>query len=72
LHYAGVAGSGMSALAQLQAMLGGAATGSDRAFDQGGAAAIRRALERVGVAIVPQDGSGIAPGVDALVVSTAV
>ncbi len=71
-HYAGVAGSGMSALAQFQAMLGGTATGSDRTLDRGGAGAIRAALERAGVSIVPQDGSGVAGGCDALIVSTAV
>jgi len=71
-HYAGVAGSGMSALAQYQAMLGGTATGSDRVFDRGGAPAIRRALEKVGVRILPQDGTGVRPGCDALIVSTAV
>ncbi len=71
-HYAGVAGSGMSALAQFQALLGGTATGSDRMFDQGGGAAIRAALEKTGVRIVPQDGSGIGAGTDALIVSTAV
>ncbi len=71
-HYAGVAGSGMSALAQFQGMLGGRATGSDRALDRGGVPAIRAALERAEVAIVPQDGSGILPDTDALIVSTAV
>lgn len=71
-HYAGVAGSGMSALAQFQALSGGRATGSDRALDRGGAPAIRAALERAGVALMPQDGSGIAADTDALIVSTAV
>jgi UDP-N-acetylmuramate--alanine ligase len=72
-HYAGVAGGGMSALAQFQALQGGGeASGSDRTFDHDGAPHIRAALERAGVTIVPQDGSGIALGVDALIVSTAV
>ncbi len=62
----------MSALAQFQAMLGGVATGSDRLFDRGGAPSIRSALERVGVRIFRQDGSGVRAGADALVVSTAV
>jgi UDP-N-acetylmuramate--alanine ligase len=34
-HYAGLGGSGMSALAQFQAMKGGTVSGSDRAFDNG-------------------------------------
>ena len=76
-HYAGLAGSGMSALAQFQAMKGGVASGSDRSFDRGERQAERAQLERLGIAIVPQDGSGLAAGVPggrpaALVVSTAI
>ncbi len=71
-HFAGVAGSGMSGLAQMHAWKGGRAGGSDRAFDKGESGEIRAALEAAGVRIHPQDGTGIAPGCDALVVSTAV
>ena len=72
-HYAGVGGSGMSALAQFQALLGGHASGSDRSFDQGGREEARAQLTRLGVQLFPQDGSGVrAPGCSALVVSTAV
>lgn len=72
-HYAGVGGSGMSALAQFQALLGGHASGSDRSFDQGGREEARAQLTRLGVQLFPQDGSGVrAPGCAALVVSTAV
>src|SRR5258706_12121134 len=72
-HYAGVGGSGMSALAQFQVMLGGHASGSDRSFDQGGRDEARGQLERLGIALYPQDGSGVrALGCAALVVSTAV
>ena len=42
-HYAGLGGSGMSALAQFQAMTGGEASGSDRAFDRGERAGLRSA-----------------------------
>ncbi len=69
--FAGVGGSGMSALAQYLVRRGGRAGGSDRAFDVGERGEIRAALEAAGVAIHPQDGSGVA-GHDALVVSTAV
>jgi len=69
--FAGVGGSGMSALAQYHAWRGGESRGSDRAFDRGERRAIRAALASAGVAIAPQDGSGVA-GCDALVVSTAV
>ncbi len=70
-HYAGVAGSGMSALAQFQVMSGGRATGSDRAFDRGERAAARAQLERLGIGIVPQDGRGV-DGAAAVVLSSAV
>lgn len=62
LHFAGVGGSGMSALAQYHALGGGRASGSDRAFDRGERAAIRRQLEAAGVTIAPQDGSGLREG----------
>jgi UDP-N-acetylmuramate-alanine ligase len=71
-HYAGVGGSGMSALAQFQAMLGGAASGSDRGFDRNERPEARAQLERLGVRVLPQDGSGLAGDCGALVVSTAV
>jgi UDP-N-acetylmuramate--alanine ligase len=71
-HYAGIAGSGMSALAQFQTMTGGSASGSDRAFDRGERGELRAQLERLGIGIMPQDGSGVAAGLSALVVSTAV
>ena len=56
LHFVGVGGSGMSALIQFHALAGGRATGSDRAFDQGERPQLRKALERLGVVITPQDG----------------
>ncbi len=71
-HYAGLGGSGMSALAQFQVMTGGRASGSDRAFDRGERAALRAQLERLGIVVMPQDGSGVAGDCAALVVSTAV
>ncbi|MBD3220407.1 hypothetical protein GF314_04120 [bacterium] len=72
LHFIGVGGSGMSALAQFHAGRGGRATGSDRAFDQGQRAEIRRHLEEAGVEIVPQDGGALTADCAAIVVSTAV
>jgi UDP-N-acetylmuramate--alanine ligase len=72
LHFVGVAGSGMSALAQFHVGRGGRATGSDRAFDQGRDREIRAALEAAGVEIVPQDGTAPARGCAAVVTSTAV
>ena len=52
-----------------------AASGSDRAFDQGRHPEIREQLERAGVVVLPQDGSFLAPAhgpCGGLVVSTAV
>lgn len=72
LHFAGVGGSGMSALAQFAAARGVPVSGSDRGFDRGGNAAGRALLEAAGVRIVPQDGSGVAPECSAVVASTAV
>jgi UDP-N-acetylmuramate--L-alanine ligase len=71
-HYAGLGGSGMSALAQFQVMTGGRASGSDRAFDRGEREGLRDQLDRLGIAVMPQDGSGLAADCAALVVSTAV
>jgi UDP-N-acetylmuramate--alanine ligase len=71
-HYAGVAGSGMSGLAQFQVMTGGRVSGSDRAFDRGERASLRAQFESLGITLMPQDGSGVGPDCAALVVSTAV
>jgi UDP-N-acetylmuramate--alanine ligase len=62
----------LSALAQFQAMLGGRVSGSDRAFDAGERGGARAQLERLGIAILPQDGRGVDDDCAALVVSTAV
>jgi hypothetical protein len=70
-HFAGIGGTGMSAIAFYLLGRGQDVSGSDRLFDRGGGAAIRAALESRGARIHPQDGSGIAPDVR-LVVSTAV
>ena len=59
-HYAGVGGSGMSALAQFQAMLGGHASGSDRGFDKGERPEARAQLERLHVQICRRTGAGSA------------
>jgi UDP-N-acetylmuramate--alanine ligase len=71
-HFAGLAGSGMSAIAQFHVMLGGKVSGSDRSLDRGERAGARKQLEALGIEVYPQDGSGLDAGVAALVVSTAV
>ena len=61
----------MSALAQLTKWGGGEVSGSDRRFDLSPADPDRRKLEKEGIAIFPQDGSGVAAAAE-IVVSAAV
>ncbi|MCB9495663.1 MAG: UDP-N-acetylmuramate--alanine ligase [Fibrobacteria bacterium] len=70
-HFAGIGGTGMSAIAFYLLGRGEVVSGSDRLFDRGGGEGIRGALEARGAMIFPQDGSGISEGVR-LVVSTAI
>ena len=70
--FCGISGSGMSALAQVLNAKGIMVCGSDRSFDQGKDATIKKALEDVGIRIFPQDGSAVDESTDFLYVSTAV
>jgi len=72
VHFVGVAGTGMSALAQLRAFGGDAVTGSDRLADRDGLGAERARLEAAGISIFPQDGSGLTNGTARVVISTAI
>ncbi len=72
IHFTGIGGSGMSALAQVHVMSGGAATGSDRTFDNNGNQALRKKLEVLGVKIFRQDGSAVTKATDLMVLSTAI
>lgn len=72
ISFCGISGNGVSALAQIMAKKGFEVRGSDRAFDNGGDADRRQALEEVGITIYPQDGSGISDDLDTLYVSTAI
>lgn len=69
--FSGIAGTGMSALAQYLAFQGGKVSGSDRSLDRGAEAEKRAYFEKLGVRLTPQDGSGLA-GCSCLVVSTAI
>jgi UDP-N-acetylmuramate--alanine ligase len=69
--FSGIAGTGMSALAQYLAFQGSKVSGSDRSLDRGGEAAKRAYFERIGVRLTPQDGTGL-DGCSCLVVSTAI
>jgi len=72
IHFTGIFGSGMSALAQYLRFQGITVSGSDRFHMSDDTAVIRRSLEGLGCAIVPQDGSGISAETDVVCVSTAI
>lgn len=71
-HFSGIAGAGMSPLAQLMKSRGHAVQGSDRSFDRGQNTGIAARLRELGIELVPHDGSAIHPGLDRFVYSTAV
>jgi len=71
-HFSGVGGSGMAPLSQFVALQGAHVTGSDRNLDRGLTLPVFEAVAEAGVTLVPQDGSGVVPGLDTLVHSTAV
>jgi UDP-N-acetylmuramate--alanine ligase len=70
--FCGVGGSGMTPLALIVQSLGGVVAGSDRALDQGRNLARFDFLRSQGVALYPQDGSGVTDPQQTLVVSGAV
>ncbi len=72
IHFTGIFGSGMSALAQYLRFQGITVSGSDRLFSGEDTASIRRSLEGLGCAIVSQDGSGVSADTDVVCVSTAI
>ena len=71
LHFVGIAGAGMSALADYRLQAGGRVSGSDRFFDQGNMGQEMDRLKNAGATILPQDGRGL-DNVDLVVASTAV
>lgn len=71
-HLTGVAGIGMSALAQILLAEGCTVSGSDRDYDFGKDMEIIRKLRGVGVQFVPQDGSGITEKTRGVMISTAI
>jgi len=70
--FIGVAGVGMSALAQFLAGKGARASGSDRRFANSDGDRIKKQLQEAGVECFLQDGSGINENLSAVVVSTAI
>ena len=72
IFFIGVAGTGMSALAQWLAGAGKKVSGSDRYFTPGTYNETREKLEAAGIQCYEQDGSGITPKTQLVVVSTAI
>ena len=72
IFFIGIAGSGMSALAQYLAGVGKTISGSDRFFIPGQPNEIRDKLEAERIKCFFQDGSGIKSGTDLIIASTAV
>src|SRR5271157_3265155 len=72
LHFAGIMGSGMSAIAQYLAWSGQTITGSDRIAFTDEMRDCKEKLERCGCRILPQDGMGVTAATEALVISTAI
>jgi UDP-N-acetylmuramate--alanine ligase len=72
IHFTGIFGSGMSALAQYLRFQGITVSGSDRLLASEDTASIRQSLEGLGCTIVHQDGSGVGEETDVVCVSTAI
>lgn len=70
--FCGIGGSGMMPLALMLAAQGKNVAGSDRSHDAGQSPDKFAALEKAGIALYPQDGSGIVKNIDALIVSAAI
>lgn len=70
--FIGVAGAGMSAIAQYLAGVGKQVSGSDRFFAEGVYNETRSRLEDAGITCYVQDGSGLNTSTDLVVVSTAI
>ena len=70
--FIGVAGVGMSAVAQYLAATGKNVSGSDRYFLTDNHSLVRSKLEQEGIKTYPQDGSGLSENIQAVVVSGAV
>ncbi len=72
IHVTGVAGVGMSALAQALTWSYERVTGSDRYFDRGENLPVFDVLQKAGIELVKQDGSAVGAETEAVVVSTAI
>jgi UDP-N-acetylmuramate--alanine ligase len=72
IHFAGILGSGMSALAQFCSWLGCTVSGSDRMIDKEESSRMQAGLLGAGCRLGAQDGSAVSTSTQAVVVSTAI
>ena len=72
LFFVGIAGTGMSAIAQYLCGCGKTVSGSDRLFASGSKSTLQQQFEDMGITCAVQDGSGIDESIDLVVVSTAI
>ena len=72
IHFTGIFGTGMSALAQYLRFCGIGVSGSDRLLGSPDTQAMKGMLEGLGCVIVSQDGSGVTRDTDVLCISTAI
>jgi UDP-N-acetylmuramate--alanine ligase len=72
IHFVGIFGSGMSAIAQFLCWKGISVTGSDRSVNSEATGPIQDKLEKIGCSVFSQDGSGIAEDTDMICISTAI
>ncbi len=73
IHFIGIGGVGMSALAQLHAMGKDEVTGSDRLISKGYTdMALWAYLQKLGIKLFPQDGSGIDEKTELVILSSAI
>ncbi|HEX2933960.1 MAG TPA: UDP-N-acetylmuramate--L-alanine ligase [Bacteroidales bacterium] len=70
--FVGIAGTGMSAIAQYLQGIGKNVSGSDRLFNQDNKMLIQEQFEKQGIQCFFQDGSGINAATEVVVVSTAI
>jgi UDP-N-acetylmuramate--alanine ligase len=72
VHFTGIFGTGMSALAQYLRFQGIPVSGSDRLLASEDTVSMRQSLEGLGCTIVNQDGSGVTADTDVVCISTAI
>ncbi len=72
VFFIGIAGAGMSALAQYLKAAGKNVSGSDRFFGSGQAGGIREKLQTQGIHCYPQDGHGIHENIQLVVATSAI